>query len=68
MKIHERYGDVVRLAPDEISFTEEKAWNHIYVHRPGHADHTKDPVWYKGTSDVFLSFEGIFIDFVSSTG
>ncbi|TGO48983.1 hypothetical protein BCON_0224g00100 [Botryotinia convoluta] len=55
MKIHEKYGDVVRLAPNEISFTKEEAWNDIYVHRPGHADPTKDPVWYKGIGDLLIN-------------
>lgn len=68
MKTYERYGDVVCLALDEISFTKEKVWNDICVHRPGDADPSKDPVWYKDMSDVFLSFEEIFINFVSSTG
>ncbi|TGO22395.1 hypothetical protein BPAE_0170g00060 [Botrytis paeoniae] len=48
LKIHEKCGDVFRLAPNEISLTKEEAWNDIYVHRPGHADPTKDPVWDKG--------------------
>ncbi|TGO50025.1 hypothetical protein BOTNAR_0408g00010 [Botryotinia narcissicola] len=52
MKIHEKYGDVVRLAPNEISFTKEEAWNDIYVHRPGHADPTKYPVWYKAPDEM----------------
>ncbi|KAF7890041.1 uncharacterized protein EAF02_002456 [Botrytis sinoallii] len=52
MKIHEKYGEVVRLAPNEISFTKEEAWNDIYVHRPGHADPTKDPVWYKAPDEM----------------
>ncbi|KAF7898121.1 hypothetical protein EAF00_004567 [Botryotinia globosa] len=43
VKIHEKYGDVADLAPNEISFTKEEAWNDIYVHRPGHADPIKDP-------------------------
>lgn len=29
-KLHERYGDVVRLAPDELSFIEPCAWRDIY--------------------------------------
>ncbi|TGO70657.1 hypothetical protein BELL_0689g00010 [Botrytis elliptica] len=52
MKIHEEYGDVVRLAPNEISFTKEEAWSDIYVHRSGHVDPTKDPVWYKAPDEM----------------
>ncbi|KAF7861417.1 hypothetical protein EAF04_007982 [Stromatinia cepivora] len=52
VKIHEKYGDVVRLAPNEISFTKEDAWGDIYVHRLGHLDPTKDPVWYKAPDEM----------------
>jgi hypothetical protein len=33
---HNRYGDVVRIAPDELSFTDVRAWKDIYSNRPGH--------------------------------
>ncbi|KAG8168565.1 hypothetical protein KVR01_001314 [Diaporthe batatas] len=29
-KLHEQYGDIVRLAPDEISFIDSAAWRDIY--------------------------------------
>ncbi|MCJ1387107.1 RNA polymerase II mediator complex subunit [Xylographa soralifera] len=51
-KIHEQYGDVVRLGPDEISFATDEAWRDIYVHRPGHKDLTKDPIWYKAPDEM----------------
>lgn len=47
-EIHRKYGNVVRVAPGEISFAAEEAWHDIYVHRTGHQDPAKDPVWYKG--------------------
>jgi cytochrome P450 len=31
--IHDRYGDVVRVAPNELSFINGKAWNDVYGHR-----------------------------------
>ena len=31
--LHDRYGDVVRVAPDELSFVNPKAWKDIYVRR-----------------------------------
>ena len=46
--IHERYGEVVRMAPDELSFAKMEAWQDIYVHRPGQKYLTKSEVWYKG--------------------
>lgn len=27
---HEKYGDVVRIAPDELSYTDGQAWTTIY--------------------------------------
>lgn len=32
--IHEKYGDTVRLAPDELSFSSPSAFPHIYNSRP----------------------------------
>ncbi|RDL42506.1 Uncharacterized protein BP5553_02485 [Venustampulla echinocandica] len=52
LEIHRKYGDVVRLAPNEISFTKEEAWQDIYVKRPGHQNPTKDPVWYKAPDSM----------------
>ncbi|KAF2710683.1 putative RNA polymerase II mediator complex component Srb8 [Pleomassaria siparia CBS 279.74] len=31
LKMHEKYGDVIRLAPNEISFGVEEAWKDIYA-------------------------------------
>jgi cytochrome P450 len=41
--MHERYGPVVRLAPYEVSFIDEKAWPDIYGYKT--ATH-KDATWY----------------------
>lgn len=41
--LHEEYSsDVVRVAPDELSFISPSAWKDIYSHRPGHATFPKD--------------------------
>ncbi|CAG8981871.1 hypothetical protein HYALB_00009547 [Hymenoscyphus albidus] len=52
LEIHRKYGEVVRLAPNEISFTKEEAWHDIYTNRVGHQNPTKDPVWYKAPDDM----------------
>ncbi|KAK5991682.1 Cytochrome P450 monooxygenase astJ [Cladobotryum mycophilum] len=44
--IHEQYGDVVRVGPNEVSFATEEAWRDIYDYRPGHKETIKDPTWY----------------------
>ena len=34
--LHQQYGDVVRIAPDELSFIDGTAWKSIYGTRVGH--------------------------------
>jgi len=50
-QLHEKYGDVVRVTPNEISFISgETAWPQIAGFRTGelkgHQNMQKDPVWY----------------------
>jgi cytochrome P450 len=50
-RLHAKYGDVVRLSPNEISFISgETAWPDIYGFRTGkmkgHENMQKDPAWY----------------------
>lgn len=44
--LHEEYGDVVRIAPDELSFTDGEAWKTIYGTRAGHGQKAKDYRFY----------------------
>ena len=39
--MHEKYGEVVRIAPEELSFITETAWKEIYAYHHGR------PVWLK---------------------
>ncbi|MCJ1264291.1 hypothetical protein MMC22_004162 [Lobaria immixta] len=41
---HEKYGEVVRFSPEELSFTAEQAWRDIYGHKT--VPLIKDPVVY----------------------
>ena len=34
--LHQKYGEVVRIHPNALSFTGETAWKDIYAHRQGH--------------------------------
>ncbi|KAL4962489.1 cytochrome P450 [Aspergillus stella-maris] len=34
-RLHEKYGPVVRVAPDELSYADARAWNDIYGALPG---------------------------------
>ena len=45
--LHDRYGNVVRIAPDELSFREGDAWKDIYGNRPQRkANFLKDMRFY----------------------
>lgn len=46
-RIHEKYGDAVRLAPNEVSFATPKAWQDIYDQRPDHLTFPKNGMWLK---------------------
>lgn len=48
--LHEMYGDVVRVAPDELSFIDGDAWKAIYGTRPGHGQKPKDRRFYPPTA------------------
>lgn len=39
--LHEIYGEVVRIAPDELSYINPKAWKDIYAHRQGKEEMAK---------------------------
>ena len=43
-KLHDKYGSVVRVSPNELAFNSVEAWEDIYGHRPGHANMYKDPI------------------------
>lgn len=47
-KIHEEYGDAVRVAPNEVSFATPDAWHDVYATRSGQQPFAKNPVMYKG--------------------
>lgn len=42
--LHEKYGSVVRVSPNELAYNSVQAWEDIYGHRPGHANFHKDPI------------------------
>ncbi len=49
-EFHDYYGShIVRLAPDELSFTDGAAWKDIYVHRQGHQTFQKNSLWLNRT-------------------
>ncbi|KAF1998139.1 putative RNA polymerase II mediator complex component Srb8 [Amniculicola lignicola CBS 123094] len=41
-EFHKTYGHHVRIAPDEVSFSDEQSWNDIYAFRKGHKRALRD--------------------------
>lgn len=49
-RLHEQYGTVVRIAPDEVSFTDPGAWKDIYGHRKKGASGPHKPYNHRGSA------------------
>lgn len=45
-KLHDRYGPIVRLSPNEVSFVEASAWDDIYGYSSRNPNFPKDPIWH----------------------
>jgi cytochrome P450 len=62
-KLHARYGDVVRIAPNELSFTNPTAWDDIYSNKDGANPEAfkKCELWHgnlePGPSSVFTTID-----------
>lgn len=44
------YGPVVRIAPDELSYADSRAWKDIYTNRPGHKLFPKNQTFFRKQS------------------
>ncbi|KAH7322452.1 cytochrome P450 [Stachybotrys elegans] len=56
---HEKYGQVVRVAPGTLSYIKPEAWNDIYGHKKdggGRAQLPKDPLFY---NEMLMSKDAI---------
>ena len=49
-EMHDAYGPIVRVAPDELSFIEASAWNDIYGIKSGKS-FIRDPKWYANLTE-----------------
>lgn len=62
-KLHEQYGDVVRVAPNELSFRDPAAWDDIYSNTNGANSEAfkKSEIWHGnpdgGPSSVFTTID-----------
>jgi len=45
-RIHDQYGDIVRISPWELSYRNADAWKDIYANRNGHILLPKEPFFY----------------------
>jgi hypothetical protein len=47
-KLHEKYGPVVRISPNELSYVDQgiDAWQEIYGHKKGKEEWAKAPEWF----------------------
>ena len=46
-ELHEQYGPVVRLAPNELFFIDAQAWQDIYGFHQGKPNFPKNPLWFQ---------------------
>lgn len=55
LEIHKRYGNIVRIAPDELSFTHPDSWKEIQGHvKQGQPENGKDHKIYDTRRDTSL--------------
>ncbi|KAK4062902.1 hypothetical protein Trihar35433_8697 [Trichoderma harzianum] len=56
LELHQTYGDVVRVAPNELAYIDGAAWNDIMGHRKrGQGENGKDPVFWKSQQHSVIS-------------
>ncbi|KAH8712078.1 benzoate 4-monooxygenase cytochrome P450 [Phaeosphaeriaceae sp. PMI808] len=46
-EFHTKYGRIVRIAPNELSYTDSAAWKDIYSTRPGQLVFPRNPTWFR---------------------
>jgi cytochrome P450 len=47
LDLHKRYGDIVRIAPDELAFSHPDAWKEIMGHKKGEQEFSKAAWFYQ---------------------
>ncbi|KAH8165590.1 hypothetical protein CIB48_g2662 [Xylaria polymorpha] len=56
--LHDRYGPVVRISPDSLSFNTAQAWKDIYQVKPGEAEIQKDMRFFTQNTNKIPSILG----------
>ncbi|KAM7213239.1 cytochrome P450 [Rhypophila decipiens] len=57
-RLHRKYGPILRVAPDEVTFAQPEAWNDIFLPRQDQKPFLKDRLWWSrqpGQPDNLLS-------------
>jgi len=49
LHLHGKYGPVVRMAPDELSYSDASSWRDIYASHP--VGMARDPAFYQAVDD-----------------
>lgn len=50
-RLHRKYGPVLRIAPNEVTFAKADAWNDIFQPRASHQPFLKDLLWWSPQPD-----------------
>lgn len=58
-RLHEKYGDVVRVAPDELSYIATPAWKEIQGHKVGRGALEKDPIFFNSIASGPLALPAL---------
>ncbi|KAH7122444.1 cytochrome P450 [Dendryphion nanum] len=58
LSLHERYGPVIRIAPNELSFNTANSWKDIYGFRPDHRPFIKSE-FYEGAASYDNKVSGV---------
>jgi cytochrome P450 len=47
LEFHSKYGPIVRIAPNELSYADGDAWQDIYITKPGQRPFQRNRTWFK---------------------
>ncbi|GKT41806.1 cytochrome P450 monooxygenase aclL [Colletotrichum spaethianum] len=69
LELHQRYGDIVRIAPDELAFADPSAWKEIMGHRIGGGlNGGKTPPEFEKADVFYRPIEGLPRNIITALG
>lgn len=65
LELHKKYGPVIRVAPEELIYSDAVLWRDAYAHRAGHAEFPRSTIIenVNGASDIITANEGDHVRF-----